>query len=50
MLFDKDLKTINEHILNIYKEEELEESATIWNFQIVIEGKRKGGRSREDDI
>ncbi len=40
-LFQKDVKTINEHINNIYKEKELEEKPTIREFQIVQkEGKR----------
>lgn len=40
-LFHKDVKTINEHIKNIYKEKELEEKPTIRKFQIVQkEGKR----------
>jgi len=41
-LFDKSVKTINEHIKNIYKEGELEESSTIRKFQTVQkEGKRE---------
>jgi len=40
-LFYKDVKTINEHIKNIYKERELEEKLTIRKFQIVQkEGER----------
>ena len=34
-LFRKDVRTISEHIQNIYSEGELEESATIRNFRIV---------------
>jgi len=34
-LFDKDVKTINRHIKNIFKEEELSESLTISFFEIV---------------
>ena len=34
-LFDKDTRTINEHIKTIYKEEELTEISTIRNFRIV---------------
>lgn len=34
-LFDKDVKTINEHIMNIYSEKELPRNATIRKFQIV---------------
>jgi len=41
-LFDKSIKTINEHIKNIYKEGELEENSTIRKFQTVQkEGKRE---------
>lgn len=42
LLFDKTTKTVNEHIKNIYKEEELEESSTIRNFRTVqIEDNRE---------
>ena len=34
-LFEKDLRTINEHIGNIFKEDELQEEATIRKFRIV---------------
>ena len=34
-LFEKDVRTINEHIGNIYKEKELSKSSTIRNFRIV---------------
>lgn len=41
-LYQKDVKTINEHLLNIYEEQELEEGATIRKFRIVrLEGKRE---------
>jgi len=41
-LFDKNVKTINEHIGNVFKEGELEENSTIRNFRIVqIEGQRE---------
>ena len=44
-LYQKDVKTINEHLLNIYEEQELEESATIRKFRIVrLEGKREVAR------
>jgi hypothetical protein len=33
-LFEKSLKTINEHIKNTYKEHELEKTSTIRNFRI----------------
>lgn len=34
-LFDVDVRTVNEHLTNIYSEQELDESATIRNFRIV---------------
>ena len=34
MLFDKNVKTINEHIGNIFKEGELEQKSVIRNFRI----------------
>ena len=44
-LFDKDVRTINEHIQAIYNEQELFENATIRNFRIVQkEGNRKVSR------
>lgn len=33
-LFDKDVKTVNEHIKNIFKEKELEENSVIRKFRI----------------
>ncbi len=33
-LFDKNIRTISEHIMNIFKEEELEENSVIRNFRI----------------
>jgi len=45
-LFDKDLKTINEHIINIYNERELEDCSTIRKFRIVQqEGYRSVSRN-----
>ena len=45
-LFQKDVRTINEHIKNIYAEGELEPEATIRKFRIVqTEGKRQVSRS-----
>ncbi len=42
VLFDKNVKTINEHIGNIFKEGELEEDSTVRNFRIVqMEGSRE---------
>lgn len=41
-LYDVNVRTINEHIKNIYSDSELEEDATIRNFRIVqIEGSRQ---------
>ncbi|HEY4831877.1 MAG TPA: RhuM family protein [Waddliaceae bacterium] len=41
-LFQKDVRTINEHIQNIYNEQELQSQATIRNFRIVqTEGSRE---------
>lgn len=46
-LFEKDVRTINEHIGNIYQEKELDRSLTIRKFRIVqIEGNRKVERMR----
>ena len=40
-LFQKDVRTINEHIKNVYEEKELSPESTIRNFRIVQkEGKR----------
>ncbi|MBN6065091.1 virulence protein RhuM/Fic/DOC family protein [Aggregatibacter actinomycetemcomitans] len=47
-LFDKDVRTINEHIRNIYAENELEQDPTIRKFRIVRqEGLRKVNRQIE---
>jgi len=44
-LYDKDIRTINEHLVNIYKEGELAQSATIRKFRIVrLEGSRQVSR------
>jgi len=44
-LYRKDVRTVNEHLLNIYEEEELEREATIRKFRIVrIEGSREVSR------
>ena len=43
-VFGVDVRTINEHLLNIYKTEELQESATIRNFRIV---QKEGNREVE---
>ena len=45
-LFQKDHRTINEHILNVYEEHELEPEATIRKFRIVqTEGARNVART-----
>ena len=45
-LFQKDVRTINEHIQNIYEEKELSPLSTIRNFRIVQkEGAREVGRN-----
>lgn len=47
-LFQKDIRTINEHIQNIYDEHELETDATIRKFRIVQqEGQRNVSRNIE---
>lgn len=46
-LFDRDARTINEHLKNIYKEQELTEGATIRKFRIV---RKEGKREVERDI
>ncbi len=47
-LFDKDVRTINEHICNSFAEQELEIEATILKFRIVQqEGKRQVNRDVE---
>jgi hypothetical protein len=44
-LYQKDVKTINEHLANVYDDKELTESATIRKFRIVqAEGKREVAR------
>lgn len=47
-LFQKDLRTINEHLVNIYEENELNPEATIRKFRIVrSEGSRQVARKIE---
>ncbi len=47
-LFDKDVRTINEHIGNVYAEAELDPEGTIRNFRMVRqEGRRKVTREIE---
>lgn len=44
-LYDKDVRTINEHLVNIYNEGELVQNATIRKFRIVrLEGTRQVSR------
>ena len=48
ILFGKDIRTINEHITNIFDDEELEKESTIRKFRIVRqEGKRQVNREIE---
>lgn len=46
-LFDVSIKTINEHVVNIYEEGELKENPTIRNFRIV---QREGERDVEREV
>jgi len=47
-LFNKDVKTINEHIINVFKEGELAKDSTVRNFRIVQkEGNREVSRNIE---
>lgn len=47
-LFDRDVRTINDHLENIFKEDELERNSTIRNFRIVRkEGQREVSREIE---
>ena len=46
-LFQKDVRTVNEHLQNIYAEGELEDGATIRKFRIV---RREGARDVARDI
>jgi hypothetical protein len=47
-LFQKDVRTVNEHLLNIYAENELDREATIRKFRIVRrEGTREVSREVE---
>ncbi len=47
-LFQKDLRTINEHLGNIYDEGELDKAATLRKFRIVrTEGARQVSRDLE---
>ncbi|MFH2133599.1 MAG: virulence protein RhuM/Fic/DOC family protein [Pseudomonadota bacterium] len=46
-LFDKDVRTINEHIINVFDEGELGREATIRNFRIV---RQEGSRQVEREI
>lgn len=46
-LFQKNVRTINEHLVNIYDEGELAREATIRRFRIVRTEDLKGGLMRE---
>jgi hypothetical protein len=47
-LFQKDVRTINEHLLNIFDEGEVDQAATVRKFRIVrTEGKREVSREIE---
>lgn len=46
-LFDKDIRTINEHVINVFDEGELVREATIRNFRIV---RQEGRRQVEREI
>lgn len=47
-LFEKDVRTINEHLVNIFEEGELRREATIRKFRIVrLEGRREVAREVE---
>ncbi len=46
-LFQKDVRTINEHIRNVSEEGELQETATIPNFRIV---RAEGARQLQRDL
>ncbi|MEO8353021.1 MAG: RhuM family protein, partial [Chthoniobacteraceae bacterium] len=47
-LFEKDVRTVNEHLVNIFDEGELSREATIRKFRIVrIEGRREVTREIE---
>ena len=49
-LYQKDVKTINEHLLNIYGDKELDEDSTIQKFRIVrLDGKREVTREISHD-
>ena len=49
-LFQKSVKTVNEHIKNIFEEKELNPSATIWKFQIVRCAKRSLPKPKASSI
>ena len=47
MLFDVDVRTVNEHLKNIFKSGELFENSTIRNFRIV---QKEGSREVEREV
>lgn len=47
-LYDKNVRTINEHLINIFAEDEVAQNSTIRKFRIVRqEGRRQVSRERE---
>lgn len=46
MLFDVDVRTINEHLKNIYTQNELSAAATILKFRIVAARRQQAAISR----
>ena len=46
-LFNVDVRTVNEHLKNIFKEGELNENSTIRNFRIV---RKEGNRDVDREI
>lgn len=46
-LFDKDVRTINDHVINVFEEGELTRETTIRNFRIV---RQEGQRQVEREI
>lgn len=46
-LFDKDVKTINRHLINIFSEDELDKESTISKYEIV---RKEGNRNVKRNI
>ena len=50
-LFDKNIRTVNEHINNIFKEGELDKSSVIRNFRITAsDGKQYDTNSKPEEM